>query len=91
MCLVSGVSPRVLLDAAVLHAGLDAETGWWICFWQHQHWIYQATHAAVPGEELNRPNKCVAQIAEAKFKLQQSVYQTKQNREESASYRESVD
>lgn len=45
-------SARLLFDAAVLHAGLDEKTGWWFCFWQHQHRIYQTTHATGPGEEL---------------------------------------
>lgn len=45
-------SPRLLFDVAVLHAGLDEETGWWLCFGQQQHRIHQTTHATGPGEEL---------------------------------------
>lgn len=44
---------RLLPDAAVLHAGLDAETGRWLRSRQQQHRIYQAAHAAGSGEELN--------------------------------------
>lgn len=39
--LLSRLSPRFPPDAAVLHAGLDAETGRWVGPRQHQHGVHQ--------------------------------------------------
>jgi len=49
----SPCSSRFPSDAAVLHAGLDAEAGRRLCSGQHQHRVDPATHAPGTGEELD--------------------------------------